>query len=547
MTAPRAAGPRSIVRGYGPFLMLAVLVLGMAVFVPSKVQSVRNASLGTNGTTNDGGASRQPTGSAAEGPASGTGVTTAGGTAASGSKTTAVGAGVHACTDRALQVPGDPYSPPCLTFSGGNGGATYRGVTPTEVHVAIRKTQDASLDDAIAQIVGTEISDTADDVARTTQALVDYFNKRFQMYGRKIVLDLYDGQGSVQSELLGNGRDKAEVDATKVAGELKSFADLTAGTEPYGDALARQGVMNFGTPVLSREWYQQRRPFSWSVLPDCSTVTEEATEYVIKRLSGGTADLAGGEIKGKPRRIALLAPENSWYQECVHAAERVFTAAGHKLDIDPISYQLDISTFSNQATNIIAKLRSQNVTTLLCGCDPIFPIFLSGDAARENYYPEFVSGYEIDIVGQLWDAEFTKHSFGISPLGPNVGQPPYETIGYAAYKSVRSDEPAHSVDGLYYQLYLFALGVQLAGPNLTPANFEKGMFTYHNHLGPAGLWGFGPGDYTPMDDYHEIYWDPNKISNFNSKPGSWSDPEPGKRYHHGANEMQPGPPKIPQS
>ena len=45
MTAPRATGSRSILRGYGPFIMLAVLVLGMAIFVPSKVQSVRNASV----------------------------------------------------------------------------------------------------------------------------------------------------------------------------------------------------------------------------------------------------------------------------------------------------------------------------------------------------------------------------------------------------------------------------------------------------------------------------------------------------------------------
>jgi hypothetical protein len=225
----------------------------------------------------------------------------------------------------------------------------------------------------------------------------------------------------------------------------------------------------------------------------------------------------------------------------------VFAEAGHPLEVAPIAYTVDITTFSNQATNIIAKLQSQNVTTILCGCDPIFPIFLSGDAARENYYPEFVSGYELDFVGQLWDAEFTKHSFGISPLGPNVSEPPYSTIGYAAYKSLRNDEPAKSVDALYYQLYLFALGVQLAGPNLTPESFERGMFTYHDRLGPAGLWGFGPQDYTPMDDYHEIYWDPTKISNYNSKPGAWVDPAPGKRYRHGANEMKPGPPAIPKS
>ncbi|HVV37067.1 MAG TPA: hypothetical protein VHC63_10730 [Acidimicrobiales bacterium] len=537
MTAPRSPRPTSILRGYGPFFMLAMLVLMMAVFVPSKVQSVRDQSLSADQAPGD-------TGSDVTAPGE-TATTVAGATGNVAAKATPPR--TNPCTDRAQQIPGDPYSPPCATFSGSNGGATTRGVTGTEVHLAIRQTSDASLDDAIAEVVGTDIADTPDDVKRTLDVLAEYFNKHFQFYGRHIVLDYFQGQGSLAAELLGNGRDKAEVDATRVATELKSFADLTALTEPYADALARQKVMNFGSLLMSREWYTQRRPYSWSPLPDCSTVVEDATEYVLKRLSGGNADLAGGDIKGKPRRITIIAPENAWYQECVKAAEKVFAAAGHPLEVDPIAYQLDISTFSNQATNIVAKLRSENVTTILCGCDPIFPIFLSGDASRDNYFPEFVSGYELDIVGQLWDAEFTKHSFGISPLGPNVSQPPYSTIGYAAYKSLRSDEPAHSVDSLYYQMYLFAIGVQLAGPNLTPATFEKGMFTYGDHLGPAGLWNFGPGDYTPMDDFHEIYWDPNKISPYNSKPGAWADPEPGKRYRHGANQMTPGPPKIPQS
>jgi hypothetical protein len=158
-----------------------------------------------------------------------------------------------------------------------------------------------------------------------------------------------------------------------------------------------------------------------------------------------------------------------------------------------------------------------------------------------------VSGYEQDFIGQLWDAEFQEHSFGISPLGPNTSQKPQSTIGYAAYKSVRpNDEPANGVDGIYYQLYMMAIGIQLAGPNLTPATFERGMFSYKEALGPAGLWGFGPQDYTPMDDYHEFYWDPDKISTYNGKKGAWVDPTPGKRYRHGADEMEPGPPPIPK-
>ena len=549
MTAPEGRSRDQItvwdrlLRGYGPFLLLAALALGMAVFVPSRVPDVEAARTADEVAGGRGGSDGDADGTG--GPA--TGVEAGGGATggSDGGRTALAAAGVQRCADRAEQIPGDPYSPVCLTFSGDNGGATHQGVTATEIHLAIRRTQDASFNDALAGIVGAGIVDTPEEVERTLRTLVDYFNQRFQLYGRKIVLDVYDGQGSVGTELVGNGRDKAEVDATKVAEEIKPFADLTGLTEPYGDALSRRRILNFGTPILSREWYTARRPYAWSVLPDCSVLVEEATEFIIKRLSGPTATRAGGDLKGKPRKVAALAPENSWYQECVQAARRVLQAAGQDFDLDPIAYRLDLTSMSNQAANLIPRLKAQGVTTLLCGCDPVFPIFLSGTANRERYYPEFVSGYEQDFIGQLWDPTFQRQSFGISPLGSNNSQRPQETIGYAAFKQMSDDEPAFSVDALYYQLYLFAIGLQQAGPNLTPETFEQGMFDYPEHLGPAGLWGFGPRDYTPMDDYHEMYWDPDAVSTYNGRLGAWVDPNPGKRYRHGADELPPGEPVDP--
>jgi hypothetical protein len=168
-------------------------------------------------------------------------------------------------------------------------------------------------------------------------------------------------------------------------------------------------------------------------------------------------------------------------------------------------------------------MKERNVTTILCGCDPILPVFLSGVANRENYYPEFIitgtALTDADIVAQLWNQNFASHAFGVSSLNGFVR--PTETIAYKAYQSVRKDEPAFSVDLIYYQMYMLAIGLQGAGPNLTPATFEAGMFAYPAKTGPVGLWKFAKGDRTAANDVREIYWDPKAISAYNGKNGAY--------------------------
>ena len=313
-----------------------------------------------------------------------------------------------------------------------------------------------------------------------------------------------------------------------MAEELGAFADLSATSEPYAGALAKRKVIGFGTPYLSRAWHEQRAPYAWSLATDGSIVSEMAGEYAVKRLYDKPAAYAGGkggdgkDLQGRPRNIATLAPENSWYQESVENAQERIRAGGKTPGFNR-KYVLDIASMSNQATGIIAQMKDKNITTIVCGCDPILPVFLSGVGARENYFPEFIitgtALTDADIVAQLWDQKFASHAFGVSSL--TGFQPPTETIAYAAYKSVRQDEPAFSVDLIYYQMYMLAIGIQGAGPNLTPATFEAGMFAYPPHLGPVGLWKFSKGDRTAANDVREIYWDPNAISEYNGKNGAY--------------------------
>ncbi len=555
-STPKTAPPQGsfsvnsrLLRGYGPLAVFAVLLMLMAALIPTRAPEMQNVSSDGGGSSsgsdagqgflsNSSDASSTPTTAAGD-----TTVTTTGDSAAAGGGDAAAGggagggvaangagngvapvAGVQACPDRKEQVPGDPYSPPCVAWGGGNnGGATAKGVTGDTILVSYRVLNEKGFQQTLAELAGASLSDTPQTIQNTISAFADYFNQRFQFYGRKMKIAFYNGQGSNTNELLGKGRDKAEADAVKVAEEIGSFADLSGTSEPYADALADRHVIAFGTPYLSRQWHEERAPYAWSLATDGTLVSELAAEYSNKRLYGKNADYAGGALKGKPRRFATIAPENSWYQESVNNARRIQQEAGNDPGLN-VKYQLDLSTMSSQANNIIPKLKNAGVTTVVCGCDPVLPVFLSGVANREQYYPEFIIAgtalTDTDIVGQLWDQNFASHAFGISSLTDFV--PPTKTIAYEAFKTVRPDEePAFSVDLIYYQMYMLAIGIQGAGPNLTPQSLSDGLFNYPARTGPVGMWKFGPGDRTAANDVREIHWDPNAISPYNGKKGSY--------------------------
>jgi hypothetical protein len=568
VTAPaisRTSAARRIFRGYGPLVVFALLFLLMAAFVPTvdeqQVSAGAKSGSGTDGlfgpgsTTDSTAAGGDPAagdpaatgdpaaagadpaaaggaaGGGAAGAAAGGG---AGGAAGGGGAGGTSAAGVQKCSDRDKQIPGDPYSPPCLVFKGDNGGATAKGVTDKEIVVSARILDEKGFQQTLAALAGAEITDKPEDVKRTISAIADYLNKRMNFYGRQIKIVYYNGKGSSTNELLGGGQAEAEADAVTVAEEIKAFAEINGGTPPFSDALARKKVIAFGAPYLSREWMMKRRPYNWSVATDCSIISESGSEFAVKQLGGKNAEFAGPGLQGQPRKFALLAPENPWYQECVAAAKGIVKKAGQPEPMS-IAYKLDINSMSNQAASVIAKLKSEGITTVTCGCDPIFPVFLTAKAQEQGYNPEWIvvgtAFTDIDLVGQLYQQDQWSRAFGVSYLGPTL--PLRAGLGYAAYKTVRQDEPAFAVEAIYAQMYMLALGIHMAGPNLTPESYEGGMFNYPGGTGPFGTWGFDSDSYTPTQDYRVIWWDPKKTSGQNSKQGSYVESYGGKRFPAG--------------
>jgi hypothetical protein len=521
--------PRPLLRGYGPLACLLVAFALMAAFVPTdapeRVTVARRDVIagGAPGTTSADGKTTTVTngGQGSNQPGTTTTTTTAGGTN-NGTNGDTAQPTAHSKGCQGPQVPGDPYAPPCVKYKGNNGGATSRGVTGSTITIAYRQTSDPGFQQTLAQIGGAQFNDTPADIKRTILGLQDYFNSHFQFYGRKIHFVFYKGQGSQTNELLGGGQQNASDDALKVATSIKAFGDMSSVTEPYGDSLSRDKVMAFGLPYLSQQWFEQRAPYAWSIATDCTSVSEASANIGVNQLVGKKAIFAGPEFTNSTRKIAILAPDNPWYQECVQNSLQIFKNAGVQAP-ENIQYQLNLATLSSQAAGVISKLKADKITTVVCGCDPIFPVYLTQRAQQQNYYPEWsivgVALTDADIVGQLFNQSEWAHAYGVTYQGRTI---PYQaTLGYSAYRKERNDAPAQLVNLVYAQMYMLALGIQLAGPNLTPANFEKGMRSYPGGTGEFGTWGFPPGHFTPTLDGAEIYWDPNKTSVYNGKQGAY--------------------------
>lgn len=524
-----------LLKGYGPLAALLVAFVLMAMLVPTKAPQqdvVHETQRVTGGTGSSAGSS---------GTAGTAGSTTAG-SAGSGAGSAAAGAGAktsgaaasgaaagHTSACAGQQVSGDPYSPPCIAFSGNNGGATSPGVSATQINVTYRITSDSeSFQQTLASLGGANIVDTTADIERTINALATYFDNHFQFYGRKLNIEFFNGQGSITNELLGSGQQQADADAVTAAQQLHAFAELNAASEPYGVALSEQHVVNFGVPYLSASFMAQYAPYMWSLDTESNDVVAATNELYIKSMCHGNAAYAGGSLQGQPRKVAIIAPSNPWYQTAAQSAVQQAAAAGCPVT-DNIQYQLNLSTLSSQAANVISQLQNDGITTVFCGCDPVFPVYLTSRAAEQGYTPEWVvAGVALtdqDIVGQLFQQSEWSHAFGVSYDGPTL--PKQQTFGYAAYKQISPNtEPANAVDIIYAQMYEMAIGIQMAGPDLTPQTFENGMRAYPGSQPNApnalyGTWGFPAGHFTPQEDWTFIYWNPNLTSPYNDKQGAY--------------------------
>jgi hypothetical protein len=524
---------RRLMSGYGPAILIIAGFLAMALCVPSVAPE---KDVGT--VVNRGPVSGQPANTAG----SETTTTTAPGSSTAGvvkSQDTAVTAttvppaaaagNVGACSGP--QVPGDPYSPPCTTFSGNNGGATSRGVASNQIVVTYMNPTDGSqsIDQEIESVTGSYNSvifpETYAQMINTLQQLVTYFNKHFQFYGRQIVLKVFNGE----QDTAGDNAGDVQADALDVADTMGAFAEINATNEAYVNALTAQHVVNFSDIYANEGVYQADSPYAWSSVPDCTEIGQDVGAVAAKDLVGQPTSWGGtGVANGQPRKFAVVYDDLPYVQSCAQEITSALTAAGQP-PAATIAYSTDASVATATAQSTVQQLNNDNITTVLCMCDPVGELLFADDMQNDHYEPEWLIGgieaEETDDIAQEMPQSVWAH-VAIVTSEEAVGGKYGSTIAYFAAKSEDTNGSliVNEVDELYERLYQLALGIQLAGPDLTPQSFAKGLWSYKGGQGEYGpqIYDDNGTDYWNVTHQFEVGWyNPAVESQSDGAQGTW--------------------------
>jgi hypothetical protein len=175
----------------------------------------------------------------------------------------------------------------------------------------------------------------------------------------------------------------------------------------------------------------------------------------------------------------------------------------------------------------MALMNSKHVTTVLCACDPIFPILLSRAADSQGYHPEWFTADFGDPVTQDYTADQWSHSFA----GGTQIPPASQTEGYKVYQLASpghqpAEEPPTSPPYFYVPYYTVLHvfdALQAAGPDLNPVTFAQGMFSLPPSAPDAvgGQWVFGTNVYDPVASFGLVWWNATATSTFDGKAGTY--------------------------
>jgi len=466
------------------------------------------------------------------------------------------------CTPGAQQF-ATPYAPPCVAkFTGSNGGATYNGVTANTITIAVRTFPSTANQEEIAAQLAAAGDAPQQVTNQVEQVFLNYFNKAYDLYGRKVVLQSMTATSNATLEALGQNQAQACADADTIANQMHAFAEsgipedfAGGGTSPFSTCAAQRKLVEFfGNAYYSETTFQGENPYVWSWTPDCQRIAANMAEVIGTELAGKKAIYAGDpNLRNSVRVIGTFIPNVPSYINCngsPNALENKLLETKYHVPASQISqffhYNLDISTFQQSAQQAIVQFKAAGVTTIVLACDPFSLGLLTQAAAAQNYHPEWmlqgVAATDTDNEAQTYNqSEIDGHMFGVSEAAAtNSIFGPSSPAG-KLYQKLTGRQIPKQTDGDYPYLVEMFDALQAAGPDLTPQNLARGIHALPILGGPTfpyGAWNWntgptgiaGAGDHTAVVDARLVYWSGNTVSPVNGKMGTFIAIDNGKRF-----------------
>ena len=488
----------------------------IAEFAPHAVEQITEAppeqASGLGGSAGETGA---------EGGAEGTGSTREPGSS-SGDETT-VATALRCIGDPPRQIE-DPQSPPCVPFwQGDNGGATSKGVTEKEINIVMPEAPELHLD------------------------FEAFFNSRFQFYGRKIKLIFNGGdfQGGSYASLHQAGAQKADEVHKAFASGDGQLADMSV----YRTELARRNIISVAWQTHSSEQAMaEYHPYMWQYPMSNDRIFGEFGEWICVRLAERSASHAGDPtFQGRQRSFGLVTHQTLARQD-VTPLKQELERCGVRLLVDE-TVTLTSEDDTQRNLDIVLKLKTNEVTSLLCLCYTGSMLKLMNTAGGQGYLPEWlITSYhnlQSHFQGQTYPKNQSSSMFGLTMYSRDVhsGDDPAMWAMREVNPS-RWSSPEQGSEGvnrqtihlLYKQLLLLASGIQLAGPNLTPDSFARGLqratFPNPDHPIRAGTVGFAGNTHSMMKDAAEFWYSPFARSTYDT-PGAFCFVDGGTRRRSG--------------
>lgn len=409
------------------------------------------------------------------------------------------------------------FAPECYApFEGDNGGATATGVTADSIKVVLYQGPD---EDPIISYLADAVSvdDSNAEVEQTARDMLGMFEGYYEFYGRTIDLETYVSTGLANDEVT------ARADAVRIAEDFQPFAVFggPALTSAFGDELTARDVMCIScAPGEPPSFFAERDPNVWGLAIGGDQARTHDREFIAKQLIGDNAVFAGDEaFQSAPRKFGHVYLSTSPESD-VTATQFVDGLREDGADVaEVLPYALDPATLPAQATQIIAKLKSSAITTVLLASDGIAPRDFTNEATAQEYFPEWVliapSLSDLTAFARTYDQQQWAHAFGVThgavPVTP-------ETAGYYGLYQwwMGSEPPAKDSIGLLMPNFaLFTAMLQASGPDLTHEAWRDALFAYpgttpaisqpYLSWGDKDIWPYT--DYQGVDDATLIWWD----------------------------------------